>query len=107
MEKVRIQKIIADSGVCSRRKAEAMIGEGRVRVNGHPALIGQKLDPYKDLITIDGERVFVAKKKEQVYLMMNKPRGYLTSMGDDRGRRCVTGASAPRSAGARLSGRPA
>ena len=90
MEKVRIQKIIADSGVCSRRKAEAMIGEGRVKVNGHPALIGQKLDPYKDLITIDGERVFVAEKKEQVYLMMNKPRGYLTSMGDDRGRRCVT-----------------
>lgn len=90
MEKVRIQKIIADNGVCSRRKAETLIEEGRVKVNGHPALIGQKLDPLKDLITIDGERVFVAKKKEQVYLMMNKPRGYLTSMADDRGRRCVT-----------------
>lgn len=47
MEKIRIQKIIADSGVCSRRKAEVLIEEGRVKVNGHPALIGQKLDPKK------------------------------------------------------------
>ncbi len=90
MEKIRIQKIIADSGVCSRRKAEELIGAGRVKVNGHPALIGQKLDPAKDLITIDGERVYFQRKKEHLYLMMHKPRGYLTSMSDDRGRRCVT-----------------
>lgn len=87
---VRIQKIIADSGVCSRRKAEELIEEGRVKVNGHPAIIGQKLDPMKDLITIDGERIYVEKKKEHLYLMMNKPRGYITSMSDDHGRRCVT-----------------
>ncbi len=90
MEKIRIQKIIADSGVCSRRKAEELIEAGRVKVNGHPALIGQKLDPAKDLITIDGERVYFQRKKEHLYLMMHKPRGYLTSMSDDRGRRCVT-----------------
>lgn len=87
---LRIQKIMADSGVCSRRKAEELIEEGRVKVNGHPAIIGQKLDPMKDLITVDGERVYVQKKKEHLYLMMHKPRGYITSMSDDRGRRCVT-----------------
>ena len=54
MEKIRIQKVIADIGFCSRRKAEELIGQKRVKVNGHPALIGQKIDPMKDLITIDG-----------------------------------------------------
>lgn len=90
MELVRIQKIIADSGYCSRRKAEELIERGRVKVNGHPAEIGQKLNPARDLITVDGERIVVEKKRENYYLMMNKPRGYLTSMTDDRGRRCVT-----------------
>ncbi len=90
MEKIRIQKMMADNGVCSRRKAEVLIEEGRVKVNGHPALIGQKIDPLKDLVTVDGERVFAARKKTHLYLMMHKPRGYLTSMSDDRGRRCVT-----------------
>jgi len=90
MEKVRIQKIIADSGFCSRRKAEELIGAGRVRVNGHPAQIGQQLDPAADVIAIDGERIASGEKKAQVYLMMNKPRGYLTAMSDDRGRRCVS-----------------
>ncbi|MFZ2538155.1 MAG: S4 domain-containing protein, partial [Oscillospiraceae bacterium] len=87
MEKIRIQKIIAESGVCSRRKAEELIERGKVKVNGHPAVIGQKLDPSIDLITIDGKTVEFEKKKEHVYLIMNKPRGYLTSMSDDRGRR--------------------
>lgn len=90
MEKIRIQKIIADSGVCSRRKAEELITKGKVKVNGHIALIGQKLNPTVDLITIDGKTVEFEKKKEHIYLVMNKPRGYLTSMSDDRGRRCVT-----------------
>ncbi len=87
---VRIQKIIADSGFCSRRKAEDLIEKKRVKVNGHPAIIGQKLDPMKDLITVDGERILFEKKREHDYIIMNKPRGYLTSMSDDRGRRCVT-----------------
>lgn len=89
MEKVRIQKIIADSGFCSRRKAEELIQAGRVRVNGHPAQIGQQLDPAADIIAIDGERIASGEKKQHLYLMMNKPRGYLTAMSDDRGRRCV------------------
>lgn len=90
MEKIRIQKIIADAGYCSRRKAEELILQKRVKVNGHPAITGQKLDPVRDIITIDGEKIYYQRKKQHVYLMMNKPRGYLTSMSDDRGRRCVT-----------------
>lgn len=90
MEGTRIQKIIADSGYCSRRKAEELIEEKRVKVNGHIALIGQKLHPKKDIITIDGDRINSDEKKEKIYMIMNKPRGYLTSMSDDRGRRCVT-----------------
>ncbi len=90
MEKIRIQKIIADSGFCSRRKAEALIQENRVKVNGHPALLGQKLDPLRDIILVDDQRIQPQTKKKHLYLMMNKPRGYLTAMSDDRGRRCVT-----------------
>lgn len=90
MEKIRLQKIIADSGLCSRRKAEELIEKGKVKVNGHTATIGDKASPLKDLITVDGKRIVVEKKPQQIYLMMNKPRGYLTAMSDDRGRRCVT-----------------
>lgn len=90
MDGIRIQKIIADSGYCSRRKAEELITQRRVKVNGHPATIGQKLDPKYDIITVDDKKIEFEKKRELTYLVMNKPRGYLTSMSDDRGRRCVT-----------------
>lgn len=90
MEKIRIQKIIADSGYCSRRKAEEFILQNRVKVNGHPAVIGQKLDPSRDVIVVDGDRIGYEKKQIHYYLMMNKPRGYLTAVSDERGRRCVT-----------------
>lgn len=90
MEPVRIQKVIADTGYCSRRHAEALIEQGRVKVNGHPARIGMKINPVKDIITIDGEQLYYQRRKRHLYLMMNKPRGYLTSMSDDRGRKCVT-----------------
>lgn len=90
MEGTRVQKIIADCGVCSRRKAEELITQSRVKINGHPALIGQKVNPNKDIITVDGERILYDRKKTFTYIMMNKPRGYLTSVSDDRGRRCVT-----------------
>lgn len=88
MEKIRIQKMIADSGVCSRRKAEQMISQGRVKINGHPVKIGDKCG-YKDLITIDGERIMIPKKKNFIYIMMNKPRGYVTTVSDELDRRCV------------------
>lgn len=89
MEKIRIQKIIADSGYCSRRKAETLITAGRVKVNGHPVKLGDKAGG-RDLITIDGERIYIPKKKNNIYLMLNKPRGYVTTMSDEMGRKCVT-----------------
>ena len=88
MEKIRIQKMIADSGVCSRRKAEELISKGRVKLNGHPVKLGDKCG-YKDLITIDGERLYIPRKKSFRYIMMNKPRGYVTTVSDELDRRCV------------------
>ena len=90
MEPIRLQKIIAEAGVCSRRAAEALIEKGKVKVNGHPARLGDKADPNKDIITIDGERLFVSRKKSFRYIMLNKPRGYVTSMSDELDRRVVT-----------------
>ena len=87
---IRVQKIIADAGVCSRRKAEELIEQGAVKVNGHPAQIGMKADPYRDLITVNGERIPSPREQRSVYLMLYKPRGYLTAMSDDRGRKCVS-----------------
>lgn len=89
MEKIRIQKLLSDCGFCSRRKAEALITAGRVKVNGHPVRLGDKALPT-ELITVDGERVIVPKRKEFRYIMLNKPRGYVTTMSDEQGRRCVT-----------------
>lgn len=89
MKKIRLQKFLADAGLMSRRAAEDEIAEGRVSVNGHPAQVGMQVDPAQDLVTYRGKRV-IYEKKEHVYIMMNKPRGYLCSTEDDRGRKCVT-----------------
>ena len=88
MEKIRIQKMIADSGFCSRRKAEELISQGRVKLNGRPIKLGDKCG-FKDLITIDGERIYLPRKKNFIYIMMNKPRGYVTTVSDELDRRCV------------------
>lgn len=90
MEKIRIQKIIAESGFCSRRKAEELIDRGRVKINGHPIKLGDKAFPAKDILTIDGERIDVPKKRKLLYIMLNKPRGYVTTMSDEMDRKCVT-----------------
>lgn len=90
MEKIRIQKIIADSGYCSRRKAEELIAQGRVKVGGRDCSPGDKALPGKDIITVDGEPIRSARKKQLCYIMLHKPRGYVTTMSDDRGRKCVT-----------------
>lgn len=90
MEKIRIQKIIADAGYCSRRKAEELISQKKVKVNGRPCNLGDKADPKKDLISIDGENLYIEKKKELVYLMLHKPRGYITTVKDEQDRKCVT-----------------
>lgn len=90
MEKVRLQKIIADSGYCSRRKAEELIADGRVKINGRPCKLGDKADPSRDMISIDGENLRVERKKACRYIMLNKPRGYVTTMSDELDRKCVT-----------------
>ena len=90
MEPIRLQKIIADAGVCSRRKAEELISSGKVKVNGHEVKLGDKADPNKDIITVDGERLYISRKKTFRYIMLNKPRGYVTSMSDELDRRVVT-----------------
>ena len=90
MEKIRIQKIIADSGFCSRRKAEAYIESNRVKVNGRPCKLGDKALPGKDLITVDGQQIRVPRRKEMHYIMLHKPRGYVTTMSDEFDRKCVT-----------------
>lgn len=88
MAGIRIQKILADAGYCSRRKAEALIEQGRVKRNGRPVKLGDKASP-KDLITVDGERIAIPRKKVMRYLMLNKPRGYVTTVSDELDRRCV------------------
>ena len=89
MEKIRIQKLLSDAGYCSRRRAEALIAAGRVRCNGHPVRVGDKV-AKTDLITVNGERVDIPKRAAHRYIMLNKPRGYVTTLSDEQGRRCVT-----------------
>lgn len=86
--KERIQKIIAERGICSRRAAEKLIEEGRVKVNGHPVRLGASCDNKADLITVDGKRI-AGKRQKPVYLLVYKPRGYVTTADDDRGRKTV------------------
>ena len=90
MEKVRIQKIIADSGMCSRRKAEELISSGKVTVNGRPCKLGDKALPNKDIIAVSGENISVPKRRRLYYIMLHKPRGYVTTMSDELDRKCVT-----------------
>ena len=80
---------MADAGIMSRRAAEEEIKNGNVSINGHVAELGQKVDPRNDIISYRGKRIRY-EKKEYTYIMMNKPRGYLCSTTDDRGRKCVT-----------------
>ncbi|MBQ5311210.1 MAG: rRNA pseudouridine synthase [Oscillospiraceae bacterium] len=88
MEKVRLQKLLADAGYCSRRKAEELIEKGMVYVNGKKAKLGDKASD-KDVIQLSGERVRIERKRRKIYLMLNKPRGYVTTASDELGRRCV------------------
>ena len=89
MEKIRLQKFIADTGLMSRRAAEEEIKNGNISVNGHVATPGTKVDPRNDTISFRGKKI-TQRREEYTYIMMNKPRGYLSSTSDDRGRKCVT-----------------
>ncbi|MCQ2441964.1 MAG: rRNA pseudouridine synthase [Oscillospiraceae bacterium] len=83
----RLQKIISARGVLSRRGAEQAIQEGRVTVNGVPALLGQQADPEKDVIAVDG--IPLPASEKLVYLLLNKPTGYVTTLSDEQGRKNV------------------
>lgn len=81
----RIQKILSERGVCSRRKAEVYITEGRVRVNGNVAVLGDVADPDVDIILLDGNPL--PSMQKPVYIMLYKPRGYVTTLSDEKGRK--------------------
>lgn len=89
MAEQRIQKVLSDQGICSRRAAEQMIADGRVKVNGHPVTVGDKMDPDFDKVAIDGKSVTIVRKRQYIYLMLNKPRGYITTASDELGRKTV------------------
>lgn len=84
----RLQKIISRSGAASRRAAEKLIDSGRVTVNGRAAALGESADPETDEIAIDGAPL--PRAPQLTYIMLNKPRGYVTTMSDEKGRRDVS-----------------
>ena len=85
----RLQKILARCADVSRRKAEELIAAGHVRVNGNTARLGEQADAEEDVIELDGARVKTRQELQLVYLMLCKPRGFVTTMHDEKGRRSV------------------
>ncbi len=85
--KVRLQKYLSECGVASRRKSEDLILAGKVKVNGKPASIGDKIDPSRDTVVVAGKKI--KKSKKNTYIMLHKPRGFITTLSDEMGRKCV------------------
>lgn len=83
----RLQKILSEYGIASRRKAEELIAQGKVKVNGRVAQLGDKADPWSDVIQVSGKRL--PRPQDPIYVMLHKPRGYVTTMQDELGRKCV------------------
>lgn len=86
--KIRLQKHLSQCGIASRRKAEELIENGRVRINGRVASLGDKVDPKRDKVTVNGKNVVPVTEK--VYIMLHKPRGFVTTMKDELDRKCVS-----------------
>ena len=84
----RIQKLISSTGLMSRRAAEEAIAAGRVTVNGRIAVTGEKADPERDRIAVDGREL--PPPGEKLYIMLNKPKGYVTTLRDEKGRKNVS-----------------
>ena len=85
--KIRLQKYMSECGIASRRKSEELIEQGKVRVNGVVASVGDKVNPKKDTVTVNGKKL--VKQKEYKYIMLHKPRGFITTMSDEMDRKCV------------------
>lgn len=83
----RLQKLLSGAGICSRRKAEELLSAGRVTVNGAAASLGDKADPDRDAILVDG--VPLSGKETRTYIMLHKPRGFVTTLSDEKGRKTV------------------
>ena len=86
--KIRLQKHLSACGIASRRKAEELIEQGKVRVNGRIATLGDKVDPKRDKVTVRGKNVVPVTQK--VYIMLHKPRGYVTTLSDEFDRKSVS-----------------
>ena len=86
--KIRLQKYLSEKGVASRRKSEEMIRAGVVRVNGRVAHIGDSISPSNDMVTVNGKKI--KTNVTLYYILLNKPRGYVTTTDDEMGRKCVT-----------------
>ena len=89
MEPIRISKYFTDCGVMSRRAADAAVENGEVKVNGLTAVLGQKITPGVDVVTWKGKKIVLPATPAKITVMLNKPRGYLTTMSDDKGRHTV------------------
>lgn len=85
--KIRLQKYLSECGIASRRKSEELISAGVVKINGRVAQLGDKLDPKRDTVTVRGKKVSGGKK--HYYIMLHKPRGFITTMSDEMDRKCV------------------
>ena len=86
--KERLQKFLSTCGVASRRKSEELILDGKVKINGRVASLGDKVDPKRDKVTVRNKRVIPVTQK--VYIMLHKPRGFVTTMSDEFERKCVS-----------------
>ena len=91
---MRLQKFFSDCGVLSRRAAEAEIAAGKVKVNGAVAQIGDSIDPEVDIVEYKGKRIRPRVSEKRHYIMLNKPRGYVTTMQDEKGRPTVANLTA-------------
>jgi 23S rRNA pseudouridine2605 synthase len=89
MESIRISKYFTDCGVMSRRAADAAVERGEVKVNGVTAELVQKVDPATDTVTWKGKKIVLPTTPAKLTVMLNKPRGYLTTLSDDKGRHTV------------------
>ena len=87
MQKVRLQKFLSESGVASRRKAEELIADGKIFINGKIAKVGDKVDPCIDTVKVNNK--IVKNENKKIYLALNKPRGYVTTLKDEFSRKCV------------------
>ncbi len=86
---MRLQKFFSDCGILSRRAAEAEISNGKVTVNGVVAAVGDNVNPDIDVVEYKGQRIFPPKNANKIYIMLHKPRGYVTTAKDEKGRKTV------------------